>query len=433
MHVALALLALLAPADPPADGDEPAPVQATDEPAAAPSTTTSTPVAPAPEPAVPEDPRARRAADDLAAGHADAAARAFEALHAEVREPAYLLQAARARLAAGHRAHAIAYLSGLLAGKRLAAADVQVAYALLQQAQQAVTPVTVRVHLPPPLVGARELRLVAEVDLAAEAPRPSLAFPLPGGAEPVRMVMLQLDRGVWRLRVEHPGAAPASARVVVEARPGPAVQLDLRPRGADVDDLPRQQRRRMAGVVTGLGVGLAATGMGLAAAGQVLRVEPVLSRSLGACTPDDGCRKALADAVTFRNFGGTLLGAGVGAAIGGLTGLIRDPRRRRAAWAVELAIGGAGVIAGSFATSLSARGFDRANTGPWGDQTYVDTIDRRAWQHALASAGLGLGAGLAASAAIGMVRTRIYHARRRVRPDLALSPAMLGLGVSGSF
>jgi hypothetical protein len=377
--------------------------------------------------------RARVAAEHHAARRYAEAALEYEALFAELSEPGHLLQAARARAAAGHHAHAVAYLSRLLASGKLTAADTQVAYGELQAAQRGVTPVTVRVELASDQRDASPWLTAQFVPHFASEQRPPLEFPLPPGAGPVRVVMLQLDPGVWRLQVDDPALAPVDVQVEVLAQPGDPVLLDLRPPPEDTG-LPPPQRRRLIGVLGGLGGAVLGVGVGLTVRGELAQFRPALSRP--GCDDLLTCRRSVASAASGRSTGAALIGAGAGMLVGGLTGMISDPRQRRLAWILELALGGAGVVGGSFAVALAARGFDRENVTqgrPWGDPTYVGTIDRRADQHTIAAAGLGLGSGLAFSAAAGLLRTRVHYHRQRVRPALGVRPGGLALSISGAF
>ena len=369
------------------------------------------------------------------------AAREYEALHAEYHDTALLLAAARSRLAAGHNAHAVAYLSQLVASGQLTAADTQVAYGELQAAQRAVTPVTVRVQLPSALA-ADSPRLTAHyVSRFTDEQRPPIEFLLPPGAGPVRVVILQLDPGPWRLQIAEGTLAPVDVLVDVLVQPGPPIELDLRPDEAP-RGLPRTQRHRLAAFLGGLGGGLLGGGAGLVAHAELVRVRPALAWPPGVCADRTDCRKEVAAAVTERSLGAGLLGAGAGAMIGGLTALLRDARQRRISWIVELALGGAGVVGGGLAVAFTAREFDRENVDsarPWGDPDYVAAISQRSQRHTLAAGGLGLASGLALSAATGLAYTRTYNRRhpdrfgRRVRPGLGLGRAGLGVTLSGRF
>ncbi|MBA3548056.1 MAG: hypothetical protein H0T76_16365 [Nannocystis sp.] len=389
--------------------------------------------------------RARRAAGEFAARRYPQAAREYEALFAEFDEPGFLLAAGRSRLAAGHRAHAVAYLSRLLASGLLTAADTQVAYGELEAAQKAVTPVTLRLKLPdvpstdrdasssPPYNNYNYKKMISAEFVApfGSDPRPALEFPLPSGPGPERVLVLQLDPGAWRLRVDDPALASVELMIDVLAQPGDEIPLDLRPHGPG-PSLSRPRLLRLVGVLGGLGGATLGAGIGVTIAGD-LRVQRSLARSSG-CLEQKDCREELADAGGLRGLGAGLLGAGAGMTIAGLTGLTRDPERRRRLWLIELAVGGAGIIGGSVAVTLAARGFNESNqpSGPEGDPEAQARIERRAAQHTLASAGLGLGGGLAFAAAVALLRTRIDQ-QRQLQPSLGLSPGGLGVGVSGRF
>ena len=314
------------------------------------------------------------------------------------------------------------------------------AYGELQAAQQAVTPVTVRVQLPGELATASPQLTAHYVSRCASEQRPSLGFPLPPGSGPVRVVTLLLDPGPWRLQIAEDALAPVDVLVDVRVQPGKPVELDLR-RPEEPRGLPRTQRRRLAAVVSGVGGALVGVGVGLTVRGELWRVQPALARAPGAC-PGMACRELVADAMTGRSVGAGLLGAGAGALVSGLTALVRGDRSRRLSWIFELALGGAGAVGGGLAVAFAARAFDRENVDgsrPWGDPAYVDSITRRGNVHTIAAAGLGLGSGLVFGAATGLVRTRVYNRRhpdtrgRRMRPGLDLGAAGLGLTVSGAF
>lgn len=383
-----------------------------------------------------KDARARQAAGAFAARRYPRAAHEYEALFAEFDEPGFLLAAGRSRLAAGHRAHAVAYLSQLLASGLLTATDTQVAYGELAAAQKAVTPVTLRVELPADLDHVP--RLSAEYVAPHELdPRPALEFPLPTGASPTRVLLLQLDPGAWRLRVDDPALASAELVVEVLGQPGGALQLDLRPHDLR-SDWPRPQLRRLVGVLAGVGGATLGAGIGVTIVGD-RRGQRTLAGASGACLESADCRDPLADATMLRSAGAGMLGAGAGATIAGLTGLTRVPRLRRRLWLAELAVGGAGILGGAVGVALAARGFNHdavASGRPAGDPEALDRIERRLAQHTAAAAGLGLGSGLAFAAAVALLRTR-QGSQRHLVPALGLSPGGLGRGlelaVSGRF
>jgi hypothetical protein len=376
--------------------------------------------------------RAREAAAAFAARRYPEAARKYEALFDEFDEPNFLLAAGRSRLAAGHRAHAVAYLSRLLASGRLTATDTQVAYGELAAAQKAVTPVTLRIELPADLDHVPQLSAEhiapQEID-----PRPPLEFPLPTGSSPTRVLLLQLDPGTWQLQVDDPALESVELVVDVLGQPGEVLHLDLRPHD---HDLPRLQRRRLVGVLAGLGGATLGAGIGVMLVGD-RAVQRTLTRK--DCLEQDDCADTLADVTTLRSAGAGILGAGAGVAIVGLTGLAREPRLRRGLWFAELGIGGAGLLGSVVAVALAARRFNHDATpsgDPAGDPDALAGIERRTVQHTAASAGIGLGSGLVFAAAIALLRTQ-KNPQRHLAPALGMSPGGLGpglaLAVSGRF
>lgn len=389
-------------------------------------------VRPAFEPGLAHEVQRLRAAAELRAlGRFAEAAAIYEELYDARAESGLLLAAARTRAAAGQHAHALAYLSQLVASGTLTAAETQVAYSELQMAQRSVTPVTVRAQMPMRSDEAAP-RLRAEfLAQATGEQRPPLEFALPSaGVGSAQAVIVQLDPGPWRLRVDEPGLAHIDLLVEVSERPGPALQLDLRP---PAEGLPQSQRRRLVGALAGLGGVTLAAGAGVTLVYEFTRLRPALA---GPCDDEAACDTTVAAALTGRSFGAALAGAGGGVLVGGLTGLIADPRQRRRAWIFELVLGAAGIAGGSFAVALAARGVEGelGSPAPWGDPNHMRSLNLRVGQHTLAATGLGLSSGLVFGAAAGLVRTRIYHQRQR---RLSLAPALprggFGLALAGRF
>lgn len=375
--------------------------------------------------------RLRAAAELRSQGRFAEAAGIYEELYEARAAAELLLAAARTRAAAGQHAHALVYLSQLVASGALTAAETQVAYSELQMAQRSVTAVTVRAQMPLRLDDAAP-RLRAEfLAQTTGEQRPPLEFVLPSvGTGSMRAVIVQLDPGPWRLRVDEPGLAHIDLLVEVGKQPGPALQLDLRP---PAEGLPQPQRRRLVGALAGLGGVALAAGAGVTLVYEFTRLRPTLADP---CDDEVACDTTLVAAVTGRSVGAALAAAGGGVLVGGLTGLIADPRQRRRAWIFELVLGGAGIAGGSFAVALAARGVEGeiGSSAPWGDPDHMRSLNLRAGQHTLAAVGLGLGSGLVFSAAAGLVRTRIYHQRQR---RLSLAPSLprggFGLALAGRF
>ena len=389
-------------------------------------------VRPAFEPGLAQEVQRLRAAAELrAAGRFAEAATIYEALYDGRPAAELLLAAARTRAAAGQHAHALAYLSQLVASGQLTAAETQVAYRELQMAQRSVTPVTVRAQMPARTHDAAP-RLRAEfLAYSAAEQRPPLEFSLPPGTGATRAAIVQLDPGPWRLRIDEPGLAHIDVLIEVTASPGPALQLDLRP---PADGLPQPQRRRLVGALVGVGAVTLAAGAGVTVGYEFSRLRPTLARG---CDDEGFCNATLAAEVTGRGVGAALTGAGAGVLVAGLTGLIADPKRRRQAWIFELVLGAGGIAGGSFAVALAARGFEAESASPaaWGDPEHMRTLNLRAGQHSLAAAGLGLGSGLVFGGAAGLVRSRVYQQRQR--RNLSLAPSLarggFGLALAGRF
>lgn len=375
--------------------------------------------------------RTRAAAGAFAARDYREAARAYEALYAEFDEPGYLLAAGRSRLAAGHRAHAVAYLGRLLASGLLTATDTQVAYGELEAAQRGVTPVTLRVQLPADLDHIPKIS-AEYVAPGAGDPRPLLEFPVPAGLGPTRVLLLLLDPGPWRLEVDDAALATIELRVDVLGQPGEPVQLDLRPHARG----PGWPRLRLVGVLSGAGSAMLAAGIGVTVVGD-RSVQRTLTRAPGACIERADCRDTLADTTTLRSLGAGIFGAGGGAMVVGLTGLTREAVLRRRLWVAELAVGGLGMVGSAVALALAARGFNHeavASGRPTGDPEVQALVERRTAQHTVAAAGLGLGSGLSVAAAIALLWARPDG---RVQPGIGGPPGGLGRGltlaVSGRF
>ena len=234
---------------------------------------------------------------------------------------------------------------------------------------------------------------------------------MPRGTGPTRAAIVQLDPGPWRVRVDEPGLAHIDVLVEVSERPGPALQLDLRP---PADGLPQPQRRRLVGALVGLGGVTLAGGAGVTLGYEFTRLRPTLA---GDCDDERFCNATLAAATTGRSVGTALTGAGVGVLLGGLTGLLKDPTRRRRAWIFELVLGGAGIAGGSFAVALAARGFEAESASPaaWGDPEHMRTLNLRAGQHSLAAAGLAVGLWLAGPARLWLEAREPVRELARVR------------------
>ena len=151
------------------------------------------------------------------------------------------------------------------------------AYGELAAAQRGLTPVTLRVALPTDLDHSPKVSAEYVAPFAAES-RPALEFPLPTGPGPERVLLLQLDPGAWRLRVNDPALAPVDVGIDVLVQRGHALRLDLRPQ--DPEQGSPRLRLRMVGVLGGLGGAALGAGVGVTVVGD-LRLRRALARGSG--------------------------------------------------------------------------------------------------------------------------------------------------------
>jgi len=124
----------------------------------------------------------------------------------------------------------------------------------------------------------------------------------------------------------------------------------------------------------------------------------------------DRCRYLFADATALRGTGAGLLGAGLGTAAGGVTGLLATDRARKIAWSAEVGLGGALGIAGAVLLAAGLNNFDRVNASteasptPWAE--HREAVRSPANVYSFGAGFLGAGVGLMASAAAGLITQR---------------------------
>lgn len=399
--------------------------------------------------------RVRKAYEAYEKQRFDDSALEFEGLWKEYKEPQFLFNAAASRAPAGHHAHAVAYLSDYLAASGLSAEDRKEAEAM--RAASLRDTVAVRVELQVEGQASSSVGFTAQhVPKLASDIRPPLPFTPTQVAGAVRTRVVQLDPGEWKIRVEAEGFVPAEQVVQVVQGAQPVVRLALvRAPVADTPgpvaptELPDDVRGKFVkgGSIAG---GLVLLGGVGALTPGALRFSSGFKADAAGCMTQEGltgCRETLAQAGMLRAAGAGLLGAGAGGLVGGLTGLIRDPDKRRKAWIAEAAIGGAAVVGGAVWVVLSARSFTEQNsqgadtmTSTWGDETDRGGAKKFATQHTAAAAVLGLGSGLVVSAVAGLLLERAYGggkrrtaAMRSLKLAGGASPTWSGLVLSGRF
>lgn len=379
--------------------------------------------------------RAAKAAANYAQNRSVEAALGFEGLWKDYpTDVDYLFNAAASRYAAGHNAHVVAYTQEYLALPKLAAEDRKEAEAQLREALPQVSPVAVTVSAA--AGGSHAITVVAQ-HMARESGdlRPELLFPAQVG----ETLELQLDPGVWTVRALGPGYVTAEQRVEVikGGKAATSLRLEIAPVASAGEPVVLPPARGVPpklirGLELGFGVagGLAAvTGIAVLAvgAGKVGKTEQCPDKS------SDRCVQNLRDGIRMRDYGAMALGGGVGLMTGGLTWLAKDPRKRRAAWIAEMAVGGAGLVAGAILTTLSAGKFNAANSteniGTW--KEHYDA-HRHSVGHAMGGFLFGMGAGLLTSAVTGFAVQNKYLGKN-LSVDAMAGRGQAGLMLSGRF
>jgi hypothetical protein len=380
--------------------------------------------------------RAAKAAANYAQNRSVEAALGFEGLWKDYpTDVDYLFNAAASRYAAGHNAHAVAYTREYLAQPKLAAEDRKEAEAQLREALPHVSPVSVTVTAA--AGGADELTVVA-LHLARESGdlRPELLFPAKAGG----VMELQLDPGIWTIRVQGPGYIASEQRVEVSkgVKGAVALRLEIAPVESTTGPLVPPPREVPPKLVRGLELGFGITG-GLAAVTgiTVLAVGAIKVGKTATCsTTLQNCVQDFRDGIRVRDVGAMAFGGGVGLLAGGLTWLAKDPRKRRAAWIAEMAVGSAGLVVGAILTTVSVGNLNTANsTGKienlenWNEHF---ATHRHSTGHAMGNLLFGMGAGLITSAATGLALQK-KHLGKNLRVDAMAGRGQAGLMLSGRF
>ncbi len=388
--------------------------------------------------APPADPDAElraRAREASQAGRHAGAAEGFESLWSQHKDPADLFDAASARLAAGHHAHAAEHLRLLLDQPTLPPGRRAEAEALLRTARGELVAVTLDVWLVDEGSAPDTAFAVYETGATGEY-RPALSVSIAGSGRRYTQV-IELDPGVWQLFTPN-----NSKLLTLRAHAGHPmrVRLEVPPE----ENASRRQKFAMGVAIYGA--------PGLLIGGLLLAFGP---RGLGKrgrladdCDADNGvyptakCRNDLGRHTLVAGIGGGVLGWSAGMITGGLLGLMRDHRRRRTAWFSTLALGGATLVGGVLVTSLGASRFKEfngaANTSTWTDPTYQDGVSRGARLYLAGAPILGLGVGLLVSSIAGLAAEychgfshgklqRCVALRGSIRPDAA------ALTIAGAF
>lgn len=373
------------------------------------------------------------------------AALEFEGLFKDFpQELDFLFNAAISRHGAGHYAHTVAYTREYLARGTLGPDDRKEAEAQLTEASRRV--VTVRVTVSAPASGPDDATIVAQHVARASADlRPELLFPVKLSAQPAA-VSLELDPGAWTLRVEGPGYQRQERRIEVkQGTPGSQdFALSLAPMSQSKPDAQAPVREVPADVVRNLKLGFGVSGGVLMAAGIVLPAvggaqvkrlwtdesKATTCKQMGMDDPEAKCRTDWRAPYRLRDSGLAVLGAGVGLLTGGLTWLIKEPRKRHKALLAETVIGGLAVGAGFTSLFWSSRPFNLLNTrDDW--TTAYSAINGKVGGHAASMTLFGFGLGMLTSAAVGLGIQRKYAGS--LRASALTGPGQAGVLLSGSF
>lgn len=382
--------------------------------------------------------RTARAARFFEGGRYVEAALEFEALRRDYPgDPSIVFNAAASRDAAGHFAHAVAYLREYLARADIGPDDRKQGEEQLAESVRKVTPVSLTVALP--LEGPQSVTVIARPVAASPADlRPELSFPVSSPRQPLK---LELDPGKWVVRVEGAGYRPVEQSLEVTAAPQslslrpelvPTARPDVQPPPPSVP--PEVIRRTTRGLYIGggaaaaVGLGLLGGGVGVVHGGRVQGCsDPTLVR----------CRQRFARGLALRNVGASFLGGGASLAASALVWRADDPRKRMIAWSALAAVGGVGLVLGEVLVIRGAIPFSRDNTAPQG--TLAGWSDH--WQEhrhsalpALAATLRGLGVGLLAGAVTGLVIQHKHLGKARtLRVEPSAGPGQTGLVLSGRF
>lgn len=393
-------------------------------------------------PASPAGTREERAVDAAgyyAQGDYVPAALAFEALMRDYpQDKKFVFNASASRYGAGHYAHAVALIRAYLELPGLTDEDRQDAETQLREAASHVAPVLVSVALASG--GSGQIALVIRyVPGESGEARPDLSFP----ARPDGSTKIELDPGDWLIRAEGDGYAPSEVRLEVSKgdRHTLTLQVALAPKavaklhgvepgdvGSPAKDVPSKTSRRATlglaisgGVVAVAGIGM----MGAGGAG-VREAETCDAASATQCLLD------MAGGLRTRGIGSMVFGAGAGLLTGGMTWLIREPRKRQVAWIVEAAVGGVSLIAGMVLVPLATRGFNNdSNVNTIGDWGSFYAEHKASAGNAVGAALVGFGAGALISASTGLALQRRHSSR--VQVGGMAGRGQFGLTLSGRF
>lgn len=333
------------------------------------------------------------AADDLAM-----AAALYERGWLETQSLELLARAGLARARLGHRAHAAVYLAEVSArGEALGALQAEV-QKTLGEAQAATVPLTVVV-----MAEAGELQVHATRGGTTGAPRLTIRVPVTTAGPQTLIVFL--DPTEWSI-VARTGERTIGSRRVTLA-PGVAQGIEIGVRAVEASS-----PRRLVIAASSVGAGLVVGGALLTGISRLGLTTVVYRPNCAESRSEEDCSGPAATQ-TYRIGGGAfVLGAGAGALVAGLTGLVPRSGPRRIAWIAEAAGGGMLLALGAGLLGVGNRRFVEANTGPYPWERWRDGVDGASRIYGGGVGLIGAGLGLAAVSITGLV----LESRQRRRP-----------------
>ena len=239
-------------------------------------------------------------------------------------------------------------------------------------------------------------------------------------------LLVRLDPGQYHVTVTHNAGARSVHDVTMRAGQETVLQVPARPSvprpaPALAPPQPRFPGRTLVAATASAGGASAAVGLALSSLGW-LRGDQQLSADPSMCSTIDEldvCRGNVAAATRMRGAGAGLLGAGVGALVGGLTAIETRADRRVLAWRIEAGLGGALSLAGAIALGVGLRGFNKSNTDASPDallweSRYTAQISAQSRTYLLGAGLVGAGISLSATAAVALLLERRFPRRAGV-------------------
>lgn len=249
-----------------------------------------------------------------------------------------------------------------------------------------------------------------------------------GGASPCPPALF-LERGLWKVRVQRPGFDTARERVFVPASGLVNLQIEMVPVGTSSAPPPARDVRTRTSqtsfprrpwlVMTGIGSGvLVLGGVGTFAVGQwkynqLIKEANKIDMACAEGDPLTICHNFMSESLNLRMPGAAVFGGGLGLLAGGMTALVPRERSRKIAWYAELGAGGALAAVGGALWGFGLLRFDKENRMsdlPW-SQEYLRPVDHASALAISGAALVGLGAGLALTAGVGLIVERAQHGR----------------------